>query len=411
MHGPAVDVAADGHLERVGGPRASARGEDVAQRDELAVDVRDLDADGLAARDRRQDAHVGRRHRVGDVLVQARDAGDLHARPELELVAGDGRADDHADEAGLDAVLRPAPARGRGRLLDGRRSTSCAALRSEEASTRRQLPAPPSCSQLRPGGRPSVWSRKPAACSKRHWPRTASRPASSAWWSAHRHPLRARARPGREGRPRHQPPQGHRLRHGVARRAHPGADPRPPGDRRRGPQQAAASSSTLGDILAREEATQGHPPARGGDRPRHQRPGGDGRTSRPCRTCSSPAPRARASRAASTRIVTSVLMRIDARSGADDPRRPEAGRARPVQPAAHLLTAGRDEPQEGGERAGVGGRGDGASLRPARRGRRPRHHRLQRGVRPRRPPTPTTRIAEDRRSTNACRSSSSSSTS
>ena len=76
--------------------------------------VRHLDADRLTAGDRGEDAHVGRRHRVGDVLVEARDPGDLHAGAELELVAGDGRADGHADEAGLDAVLRPAPARARG---------------------------------------------------------------------------------------------------------------------------------------------------------------------------------------------------------------------------------------------------------------------------------------------------------
>ena len=53
------------------------------------------------------------------------------------------------------------------------------------------------------------------------------------------HPLRARARPGREGRARHQPAQGHRLRHGVARRAHPGAHPRSSGHRRRGAERQA----------------------------------------------------------------------------------------------------------------------------------------------------------------------------
>src|SRR3546814_14287993 len=47
-----------------------------------------LDADRLAARDGGQDAHVGRGHRVGDVLVQARDPRDLHAGTALELVAG-----------------------------------------------------------------------------------------------------------------------------------------------------------------------------------------------------------------------------------------------------------------------------------------------------------------------------------
>ena len=63
-----------------------------------------LDADGRPAGDGGQDAHVGRRHGVGDVLVEAGDPGDLHPGAELELVAGDRRADGHADEAGLDAV-------------------------------------------------------------------------------------------------------------------------------------------------------------------------------------------------------------------------------------------------------------------------------------------------------------------
>ena len=49
-----------------------------------------------------------------------------------------------------------------------------------------------------------------------------------------RDPFRARARRGREGGPRDEPRQGHRLRHGLARRAHLGADSRPLGDRRRG---------------------------------------------------------------------------------------------------------------------------------------------------------------------------------
>ena len=104
-HGLAVDVPADGHLERVVGPLGLGRGEDVAEGDDLAVGVGHLDADGLATGDRGQDADVGRRHGVGDVLVQAGDAGHLHARAQLELVAGDGRAHHHADELGLDAVL------------------------------------------------------------------------------------------------------------------------------------------------------------------------------------------------------------------------------------------------------------------------------------------------------------------
>ena len=63
------------------------RGEHVAERDELALPVRHLDADRAAPRDRGEDAHVGRRHRVLDVVAQAGDPVDLHAGPELELVA------------------------------------------------------------------------------------------------------------------------------------------------------------------------------------------------------------------------------------------------------------------------------------------------------------------------------------
>ena len=70
------------------------------------------------------------------------------------------------------------------------------------------------------------------------------------------------------------------------------------------------------------------------------------------------------------------------RPGPPHPRRPQAGRAHPVQPGAAPAHPGGDQPQEGGQRAGLGGQGDGAPLRAARGGRRPRHHRLQRGVRP-----------------------------
>ena len=70
----------------------------------MALLVRDFDADRRAPGDRGEDAHIGRCHRVGDVFVEARHAGDLDAGSELELVAGDGRADGHADEACLDTV-------------------------------------------------------------------------------------------------------------------------------------------------------------------------------------------------------------------------------------------------------------------------------------------------------------------
>ena len=72
--------------------------EDVAERDELRREVRHLDADRLLAGDRRQDADLGRRERVGEVVLQPRDLRDLRARRELQLVAHDARAGDLADD-------------------------------------------------------------------------------------------------------------------------------------------------------------------------------------------------------------------------------------------------------------------------------------------------------------------------
>ena len=52
----------------------------------------------------------------------------------------------------------------------------------------------------------------------------------------YRDPLRAGAGRGGQGQPGHQPEQGHRLRHGLARRPHPGPDPRSSGHRGGGAQ-------------------------------------------------------------------------------------------------------------------------------------------------------------------------------
>ena len=151
----------------------------------------------------------------------------------------------------------------------------------------------------------------------------------------------------------------------------------------------------------------GHPPARGRRRSRHQRPG---------RCWSTWRTMPHILIAGATGAGKSSLHQLadhldphalDARPGAPDPRRPQAGRARPVQPAAAPAHPGGHQPEEGGQRAGVGGQGDGAALRPARRGRLPRHHRLQRGLRPRRARRRAARSARSPSSTSACRSSSS----
>ena len=68
-----------------------------------------LDADGRLAGDGRQDAHVGRRHGVGDVLGEAGDPGHLDPGPELELVAGDRGPDPAPDQPGLDPVRGERP--------------------------------------------------------------------------------------------------------------------------------------------------------------------------------------------------------------------------------------------------------------------------------------------------------------
>jgi len=68
--------------------------------------VRHLDTDRLLARDRRQDADLGRRQRVGEVVLQGRDLRHLRAGGELELVAGDPGTRDLADQVRIDAEVR-----------------------------------------------------------------------------------------------------------------------------------------------------------------------------------------------------------------------------------------------------------------------------------------------------------------
>ena len=78
-------------------------------------------------------------------------------------------------------------------------------------------------------------------------------------------------------------------------------------------------------------------------------------------------------------MITSILMRVDARGGADDPRRPQARRADGLRghPAPHH--ADHHQPQEGRRGPRVGRQGDGPALRRPRGLRLQAHRRLQQG--------------------------------
>ena len=101
----AFDVLADTHDHRVRVVARRLAAQHVAEADEFLVGVRDLDTDGLLAGDRRQDAHVGARDGVRDVLAQPRHTVDLDARAEFDLVARHRRAARKPADDGIDAEL------------------------------------------------------------------------------------------------------------------------------------------------------------------------------------------------------------------------------------------------------------------------------------------------------------------
>ena len=126
--------------------------EDVAEGDELRRQVRNLDADRLLARDRRQDPDLGRRERVGEVVLEAGHLRDLRPRRELQLVAHDARPRDLADDRRVDAevrerarqLLRDLRARGAVVARHGRRGFSSArsgSRYSPPAGTSKSIPS------------------------------------------------------------------------------------------------------------------------------------------------------------------------------------------------------------------------------------------------------------------------------
>src|SRR4029434_9452100 len=101
----ALDVLAQTVQHRVRVLFGRLRAHDVAEADGLAVGVRDLDADGGLAGDRRQDPDVVVGDGVGQVAGQRGDLLDLDRGTELDLVAGDGRTAGEAGDRGIDVEL------------------------------------------------------------------------------------------------------------------------------------------------------------------------------------------------------------------------------------------------------------------------------------------------------------------
>ena len=104
-----VDVSPDRNVHSALGLGRFGGSEDVADCNDLAIVVRHLYPDGLLTRDGGDDANVWRRHCIRDVIGEVLDLGDLDAETQFEFESGDGRTDDHVDQAGLDLVLSECP--------------------------------------------------------------------------------------------------------------------------------------------------------------------------------------------------------------------------------------------------------------------------------------------------------------
>ena len=101
----ALDVLTQPHHHGVVVAAGRGRAEHVTEADHLAVGVGDLDADRRLPRDRREDADVGTRDRVRNVLAQSRDSFDLDAWAELDLVTRHGWPAHEARDLRIDLEL------------------------------------------------------------------------------------------------------------------------------------------------------------------------------------------------------------------------------------------------------------------------------------------------------------------
>ena len=112
-------VLAQPHGERRGVRRRLL--EHVPETHDAPVGVGDLHTHGLLARYRSEDADVGRRQRVGEIVLQFGDVGHLRPRREPQLIARYVRASDRADHICLHVEVAERLEQARGRLALSRR--------------------------------------------------------------------------------------------------------------------------------------------------------------------------------------------------------------------------------------------------------------------------------------------------
>src|SRR5881394_4208874 len=105
-HRRSADVLAERERERRLQALVRLRLQDLAERDELASLVRDLETHVRLARDDFDDADADRRERAREVLREAADLAALHAGSGLELEARDDGPRMHGDHLRLDAEVR-----------------------------------------------------------------------------------------------------------------------------------------------------------------------------------------------------------------------------------------------------------------------------------------------------------------
>ena len=148
----AADVLAEHQRQRRSHLVVSLRLDDLAERHQLALLVRNLQADRRLAGNDFDHAHADRRQRTRQVLRQIADLADLDARRRAQLEARDDRAGMHFDDFGLDvevAQLQLDQPRHRFERLGG--IAALAWRRIVEQRQRRQLLRRRSARTARPG--------------------------------------------------------------------------------------------------------------------------------------------------------------------------------------------------------------------------------------------------------------------